>query len=85
MVEMIPCRLCGRPWHPMTGAVYQNTFLVCRACEEEFWTWLAVRTNSPPSRRHQRVLVARSFYEAAGDHINRDERIRSCLPTETDS
>lgn len=85
MVEMIPCRLCERPWHPATGAVYQESFLVCAACEREFWTWIRNRSNARPARRQQNVPTARSFYEAAGDHLNRDEEARQCSTTEEGS
>lgn len=77
MEEMNPCRLCERPWHSATGAIYCEGYLVCGHCEREFWTWVRNRTNAKPSKKHQRVPTARSFYEAAGDHLTRDEGVRT--------
>lgn len=62
MEEMNPCRLCERPWHPDTGAIYCEGYLVCGHCEREFWTWVRNRTNAKPSKKHLRVPTARSFY-----------------------
>lgn len=82
MSSIIPCFFCGRPWHPSTGTVYHTLTLACRHCVKELYDWLHRRSNAKPARRQRTITTRRSFYEAAGDHLERDERVRSCSSTE---
>jgi hypothetical protein len=69
------CSFCDNPAaHPATGCVYGPRTIACYYCVMSAWAWVKQHTYGKSTRAAKkaasqgRILPARSFYEAAGDH-----------------